>query len=159
MLLIFPFILNNLCLINRKGFMLFNRCLHHSSLSVSVIQRVIIYNFLNNISRMNWLSRGRWGIHIWPIALLTCNFGNIHKYDRIRANFIKNHVIGMFDYFADLYYYAQEDFTWQEIWQAFPELFSANVSLWNDFHLTFSRAEFWSFHIKCKSLQKHLMKK
>ena len=62
----------------------------------------------------------------------------------------------------------QEDFTWQEIWGTFIHLFKG---YWNDHlvnyfplmhcyrintnisHSTFSRAECWSFRIKCYSLQ------
>ena len=68
----------------------------------------------------------------------------------------------------------QEDLTWQEILQTSIYLFKVS---WNDhlvnyfslmyrygintniLHLTFSRAELWSFCIQCQSFQEHLIKK
>ena len=67
---------------------------------------------------------------------------------------------------GNLYHLSQqENFTLQEIWRTslpFSELFFVNVSFGinkNILHLTFPRAEFWSFRIKCKSLQEYLMTK
>ena len=68
----------------------------------------------------------------------------------------------------------QEDFIWQKIWQTSIHSFKVrwNYYLVNNYPLmyryrinknvlqsTFSRAEFWSFRIKCQSLQEYLMKK
>ena len=68
----------------------------------------------------------------------------------------------------------QEDFIWQKIWQTsihsfkvrwnyylvnyYPLMYRYRINT-NVLQSTFSRAEFWSFRIKCQSLQEYLMKK